>query len=86
MKTENEDVNSSATIFDLLNSVVLYYGGDYSMKKSTNSGERAMGVAALLGICDENGNSALTNDLWENIDKVANKFFPVLGTPRQGIR
>lgn len=79
-KTENEPVNSNATIFDLLNSVVLYYGGDYSMKKSTNSGERAMGVAALLGICDENGNSALTNDLWENIDKVANKFFPVLGT------
>ena len=79
-KTENEDVNSSATIFDLLNSVILYYGGDYSMKKSTNSGERAMGVAALLGICDENGNSALTNNLWENIDKIANKFFPVLGT------
>lgn len=79
-KTENEPVNSNATIFDLLNSVVLYYGGDYSMKKSTNSGERAMGVAALLGICDENGNSALTNDLWKNIDKVANKFFPVLGT------
>lgn len=79
-KTENEPVNSSATIFDLLNSVVLYYGGDYSMKKSTNSGERAMGVAALLGICDDNGNSTLTNNLWENIDKVANKFFPVLGT------
>ena len=79
-KTENEDVNSSATIFDLLNSVILYYGGDYSMKKATNSGERAMGVAALLGICDENGNSALTNDLWENIDKIANKFLPILGT------
>lgn len=79
-KTENEDVNSSATIFDLLNSVILYYGGDYSMKKSTNSGERAMGVAALLGICDENGNSALTNNLWENIDKIANKFLPILGT------
>lgn len=79
-KTENEDVNSSATIFDLLNSVILYYGGDYSMKKSTNSGERAMGVAALLGICDEKGNSALTNNLWENIDKIANKFLPILGT------
>ena len=79
-KTENEPVNSKATIFDLLNSVVLYYGGDYSMKKPTNSGERAMGVAALFGICDNNGNSALTNNLWENIDKVANKFFPVLGT------
>lgn len=79
-KTENEDVNSSATIFDLLNSVILYYGGDYSMKKATNSGERAMGVAALLGICDENGNSALTNNLWENIDKIANKFLPILGT------
>lgn len=79
-KTENEDVNSSATIFDLLNSVILYYGGDYSMKKATNSGERAMGVAALLGICDEKGNSALTNNLWENIDKIANKFLPILGT------
>lgn len=79
-KTENEPVNSSATIFDLLNSVVLYYGGDHSMEKSTNSGERAMGVAALLGICDDKGNSALTNDLWENIDKIANKLFPILGT------
>ncbi len=79
-KTENEPVDSSATIFDLLNSVILYYGGDYSMKKSTNSGERAMGVAALLGICDDDGNSDLTNNLWTNIDKVANKFFPILGT------
>ncbi len=37
-------------------------------------------VLTLLGICDEKGNSALTNNLWENIDKIANKFLPILGT------
>lgn len=81
-KTESADVNSSTTLFDLLNSVICYYAGDHAMQKDVNKGERAMGVAALLGICDTNGNSLIksSNDLWTNINLVANKLMPVLGT------
>ena len=81
-KTESADVDSKTTIFDLLNSVVCYYGGDHAMEKAVNKGERAMGVGALLGICDTNGNSLITtkNTLWENINAIANKLMPVLGT------
>lgn len=85
-KTESAAVDAKTTIFDLLNSVVCYYGGDHAMEKDVNKGERAMGVGALLGICDTNGNSLITtkNTLWQNIDAIANKLMPVLGT-LQGI-
>ncbi len=81
-KTESADVNSKTTLFDLLNSVVCYYGGDHAMEKKVNEGERAMGVGALLGICDTNGKSLITteNTLWQNINAIANKLMPVLGT------
>lgn len=81
-KTESAAVDSKTTLFDILNSVVCYYGGDHAMEKAVNKGERAMGVGALLGICDENGNSLITtkNTLWENINAIANKLMPVLGT------
>lgn len=81
-KTESAAVDSTTTLFDLLNSVVCYYGGDHAMQKDVNKGERAMGVGALLGICDQNGNSLITtkNTLWENINAIANKLMPVLGT------
>lgn len=81
-KTESAAVDSKTTLFDLLNSVVCYYGGDHAMEKPVNKGERAMGVGALLGICDQNGNSLITtkNTLWENINAIANKLMPVLGT------
>lgn len=81
-KTESAAVDSKTTLFDLLNSVVCYYGGDHAMQKEVNKGERAMGVGALLGICDTNGNSLITtkNTLWENINAIANKLMPVLGT------
>lgn len=81
-KTESAAVDSKTTLFDLLNSVVCYYAGDHAMEKAVNKGERAMGVGALLGICDTNGNSLITtkNTLWENINAIANKLMPVLGT------
>lgn len=81
-KTESAAVDSTTTLFDLLNSVVCYYGGDHAMQKEVNKGERAMGVGALLGICDTNGNSLITtkNTLWQNINAIANKLMPVLGT------
>ena len=85
-KTETAAVNASTTIFDLLNSVICYYGGDYAMQKNVNKGERSMGVGALLGLCksgkSENGASLITtaNTLWQNVDLIANKLMPVLGT------
>ncbi len=80
-------VNDSTTIFDLLNSVVCYYGGEYTFKNSNVVKDTgAMAVGALLGVCDENGKSQIvtTNTLWQNIDLVANKFFPVLGELQYG--
>lgn len=65
--------------FTLLNSVVCYYAGDYTMEKAPG---KAMGLAALLGVCDpSNGNSLITmkNTLWENLDLIANHLVPLLG-------
>ena len=65
--------------FTLLNSVVCYYLGDYTMERAPG---KAMGLAALFGVCDKsNGNSLITmdNTLWENLDLVANKLIPLLG-------
>lgn len=78
-QVEKKTVDDSNTIFDLLNSVICYYGDDYDMAKSD---DRAMGVASLLGICDKQGNSLVNteNTIWENIDLVANKLLPVAGT------
>ena len=76
-------VNDESTLLDLLNSVVCYYGGDYSVK----DGNRSMGVGALLGACDaSNGNSTITTDktIWQNIDTIANKLMPMLGGLQYG--
>ncbi|MGN0533448.1 MAG: hypothetical protein ACI4IK_03735 [Eubacterium sp.] len=76
-------VDDESTLLDLLNSVVCYYGGDYSVK----DGNRAMGVGALLGACDaSNGNSTITTDntIWQNIDIIANKLMPMLGGLQYG--
>lgn len=60
-------------IFDLLNSVINYYGND-------------KGIATLLGFVDEDGTSliSLGNSIWENIDIIANSLFPVLGNLQYG--
>ena len=80
-------VDDDTTIFELLNSVVCYYGGEYTFKNSSipkNVG--AMGVGALLGVCGSDGRSLITmdNTLWQNIDLVANHLMPVLGTLQYG--
>lgn len=80
-------VDDDTLIFELLNSVVCYYGGEYTFKNSSipkNVG--AMGVGALLGVCGSDGRSLITmdNTLWKNIDLVANHLFPVLGTLQYG--
>ncbi|MCD7722915.1 MAG: hypothetical protein LUH82_03030 [Clostridiales bacterium] len=60
-------------IFDLLNSVIVYYGND-------------KGIAQLLGFVDETGASllSLNNEIWTNIDIIANSLFPVLGSLQYG--
>lgn len=68
--------DKETTIFHLLNSVICYYANDYQLKSG-----RTNGVAALLGLCDNDGNSLIkpTNDIWTNIDLVANHLLPVFG-------
>ncbi len=77
---ENPD-HSDADVFDLFNSVVCYYGGDIT-SSTRPSTERANGIGALIGLCDNNGNSTITksNDLWTNINLAVNKLLPVVGT------
>ncbi len=76
------DITDPTTIFDILNSVVCYYASDYTWKNTAKADrEKALGLAALLGICDENGASSIkeSNDLWTNFDIILNHFFPLAG-------
>ncbi len=77
-KVEDRAVNDEATLLELLNSVVCYYADFYKNKEYNG---RTMGIAALLGVCDENGNSYVNsgNNIWKNFDAVANNLFPLLG-------
>lgn len=79
---DTREITDPTTIFDILNSVVCYYAGDYTWKNTTKGErEKALGLAALLGICDESGASLIkeSNDLWTNFDIVLNHFFPLAG-------
>ena len=77
-KVEDRPISDEATLLELLNSVVCYYA-DFYQNKAYNG--RTMGIAALLGVCDANGNSLVTmnNNIWQNFDAVANELFPILG-------
>lgn len=77
-KVEDRPISDEATLLELLNSVVCYYA-DFYQNKAYNG--RTMGVAALLGVCDANGNSLvnMNNNIWQNFDAVANNLFPLLG-------
>lgn len=77
-KVEDRPISDEATLLELLNSVVCYYA-DFYQNKAYNG--RTMGIAALLGVCDANGNSLVTmnNNIWQNFDAIANELFPILG-------
>lgn len=82
-------VNDSNTLFDLLNSVVCYYGGEYTFKNNKVAVSKgAMAVGALLGACSPTDGTSLINsdqnDIWDNIDLIANKLLPVLGELQYG--
>lgn len=69
----NADQYPDVTIWDVFNNIACYYAYD-------------KGAAALLGLYDSNGNIAFnrSNTLWENIDLVVNKYFPVIGELQYG--
>lgn len=79
---ETATLTDDVSLFDLLNSVVVYYAGTDTFK----DGEQGKGVANLLGVCDTSGNCLvkLGNSLWENINAVANKLLPVAGELQYG--
>ena len=79
---ETATLNNGVSLFDLLNSVVVYYAGTDTFK----DGEHGKGLANLLGVCDTNGNCLvkLSNSLWENINVIANKLLPVAGVLQYG--
>lgn len=87
-RVEYKSVDDSNTLLQLLNSVICYYGGEYSFdnsKVAVSSG--AMAVGALLGVCSPTDGTSListNNTIWQNIDLVANKLLPVLGTLQYG--
>lgn len=79
---ETATLNDGVSLFDLLNSVVVYYAGTDTFK----DGEQGKGLANLLGVCDTNGNCLvkLSNSLWDNINVIANKLLPVAGVLQYG--
>lgn len=87
-RVEDKPVNDSNTLLQLLNSVICYYGGEYTFKDSSiPKSVGAMGVGALFGVCSETtGRSLISTDntIWENIDLVANSLLPTLGTLQYG--
>ncbi len=77
------------TIFTLLNSVLCYYASTDEFENSKGSGSstiKGKGAAALLGCVDSNGKCTVTfdNDLWTNIDTIANTVLPVIGSIQNG--
>lgn len=81
-KAENSKVDdTSTTIFTLLNSVIYYYADDMTVKTG-----KTMGVASLLGVCDNEGNSLVTkgNDIWTNLNTIINRLMPMIGELQYG--
>ncbi len=80
----SDPTTDQTTIFTLLNSVLCYYASTDEFENSQGSGSSTItgkGAAALLGCVDSNGKCTVTfeNDLWTNIDTIANTVLPVVG-------
>ena len=77
------------TIFDILNSVLCYYGSTDSFKNDHGNGAEYItgkGVAALLGCVDSDGKCTISfsKTIWENIDTMLNTLLPVVGSLQIG--
>lgn len=81
-RVEDPNRNQDATLLELLNSVICYYADNYQFKAADKKDGNALGIASLLGVCDQNGKSLVNtgNTIWKNIDLIANKLIPVLGS------
>lgn len=91
-----DTIDTTTSIFDLFNSVLCYYADDFDYSKGyaaasssaaavrKANGERALGVASLIGLCDNDGNSTITMEgnrtLWDNLNDIINHLLPVVGT------
>jgi hypothetical protein len=85
----SDPTTDHTTIFTLLNSVLCYYASTDSFDNDDGSGSSTItgkGVAALLGCVDSNGKCTVTfeNDIWTNIDTIANTLLPVIGSIQNG--
>ncbi|MDE6471261.1 MAG: hypothetical protein K2L19_09630 [Eubacterium sp.] len=80
-RVEDKPVNDSATLLELLNSVICYYADNYQFKAADKKDGNALGIASLFAVCDTNGKSLVknSNTIWQNVDLIANKLLPVLG-------
>lgn len=69
-------------LFTLLNSVVCYYADRKTVTANGNEKGLTNGVANLLGLVEQDGTSKINtnNDLFTNINIIANKVLPVIGT------
>lgn len=66
-------VDADTTLFDMLNYVICYYSEDSGIAQLLNLTEYSVnGTASYASAITRN------NTLWQNLDIVANKFFPVL--------
>lgn len=88
---ESDPATDKTTLFDILNSVICYYASTEEFTEpswnTTASKTYGKGVAALLGAVDNNGvcTVKMSNSIWTNIDNVANKLWPTLGTIQYGV-
>ena len=95
---KSDPAKDKTTLFDILNSVVCYYASADEFNEpswnTTTDKTHGKAVAALLGVVatDGSGKCAVTkdNDLWKNIDAIANSLWPTLsvlfnGTYDKGI-
>lgn len=86
----SDPVSDNTTLFDLLNSVVCYYASTEKFTEPSynkiSSETYGKGVAALLGVVDENGECLvkMSNSLWDNLSVIANKIWPTIGTLQYG--
>ncbi|MBQ7202712.1 MAG: hypothetical protein IJS03_01705 [Eubacterium sp.] len=85
------DVNDDTEIWDILNSVACYYASQENFNNSEGFGSSTLpgkAVASLLGVVNSSGvcQFKLSNTIWQNIDNVANRIFPVLGTLQNGTK
>lgn len=89
---KSDPAKDKTTLFDILNSVVCYYASADEFNEpawnTTTDKTHGKAVAALLGVVatDGSGKCAVTkdNDLWKNIDAIANSLWPTLSVLFKG--